>query len=124
MRLNVLTESVLRLGKYSLVASETFYCRMSSCRDNNLFVKLEALGCSQVVRQRFLVACTVGSNPTTPANLKGKLSRWFKSFFNTSHKNMNCAKLTQDRLLTTFKTVKGIEMPTETLTFTKDSLPE
>lgn len=26
------------------------------------------LGCSQVVRQCFLVACTVGSNPTTPAN--------------------------------------------------------
>ena len=25
------------------------------------------LGCSQAVRQRFLVACTVGSNPTTPA---------------------------------------------------------
>ena len=26
------------------------------------------MGCSQAVRQRFLVACTVGSNPTTPAN--------------------------------------------------------
>ena len=26
------------------------------------------LGCGQVVRQRFLVACTVGSNPTTPAS--------------------------------------------------------
>ena len=25
------------------------------------------MGCSQAVRQRFLVACTVGSNPTTPA---------------------------------------------------------
>ena len=25
------------------------------------------MGCSQVVRQRFLVACTVGSNPTIPA---------------------------------------------------------
>ena len=27
------------------------------------------MGCSQVVRQRFLVACTVGSNPTTPASI-------------------------------------------------------
>ena len=26
------------------------------------------MGCSQAVRQRFLVACTVGSNPTTPAS--------------------------------------------------------
>jgi hypothetical protein len=26
------------------------------------------LGCSQVVRQLFLVQCTVGSNPTIPAN--------------------------------------------------------
>ncbi len=31
-----------------------------------------ALGCSQVVRQRFLVSCTVGSNPTTPANFLPK----------------------------------------------------
>ena len=30
---------------------------------------VELLGCSQAVRQRFLVACTVGSNPTTPATL-------------------------------------------------------
>ncbi len=27
------------------------------------------LGCSQVVRQLFLVQCTVGSNPTIPASL-------------------------------------------------------
>ncbi len=27
----------------------------------------DTLGCSQVVRQLFLVQCTVGSNPTIPA---------------------------------------------------------
>src|SRR6056297_720884 len=33
------------------------------------------LGCSQVVRQRFLVPCTVGSNPTTPATQPEKLQQ-------------------------------------------------
>ena len=28
---------------------------------------MSELGCSQAVRQRFLVACTAGSNPATPA---------------------------------------------------------
>jgi hypothetical protein len=84
------------------------------------------MGCSQVVRQRFLVACTAGSNPATPATKRSELYPWFSFFLYLSQKITNFAKLLQDcfltTFLTTFKTVKGFEMPTETLTFSKERL--
>ena len=38
------------------------------------------LGCSQVVRQRFLVSCTVGSNPATPATPQDSCDNLFYNY--------------------------------------------
>ena len=49
------------------------------------------MGCSQVVRQRFLVACTVGSNPTTPATLKIEPISYFNFCFTLENSKIRAA---------------------------------